>query len=98
MQIVFLDSSLEDIYHWRKRSNYDSDLIRTFQKKVNYLYKIKDLMDLREQRSFNLEKLKWSRTGQMSIRLNDQRRLIFKIMDDGYIQVIWIIELSKHYE
>lgn len=55
-------------------------------------------MDLREQRSFNLEKLKWSRTGQMSIRLNDQRRLIFKIMDDGYIQVIWIIELSKHYE
>ncbi|RAL57445.1 hypothetical protein BSK20_03620 [SR1 bacterium human oral taxon HOT-345] len=98
MQIVFLDSSLEDVYHGRKRSNYHSDLIRTFQKKVNYLYKIKDLMDLREQKSFNLEKLKGSRTGQMSIRLNDQRRLIFKIMDDGYIQVIGIIELSKHYE
>ena len=98
MQIAFLDSNLEDIYYERRRLNYHPDLIRLFQKRVNYLYKIKDLNDLKDQKSLNLEKLQWSRKGELSIRLNAQWRLVFKIMGDGQLQVIWILELSKHYE
>nr|DAD88504.1 MAG TPA: Killer protein TOXINS, BIOFILMS, CELL METABOLISM.25A [Podoviridae sp. cttxo15] len=32
------------------------------------------------------------------MRLNDQRRLIFTVNQDGEIQVIEILEISKHYE
>nr|DAP44691.1 MAG TPA: Plasmid maintenance system killer protein [Bacteriophage sp.] len=38
------------------------------------------------------------RKGQYSVCLNDQRRLIFTVNKDGDIQVIEILEISKHYE
>ena len=48
-------------------------------------------------RSLNLEKLKGDRTGQYSIRLNDQFRLIltFRTEDDG--RVVVVLELVDYH-
>jgi proteic killer suppression protein len=56
-----------------------------------------DERDLRAMRSLNLEKLKGDRTGQFSIRLNDQFRLIltFHTEDDG--RVVVVLELVDYH-
>jgi plasmid maintenance system killer protein len=41
--------------------------------------------------------LKGERTGQSSLRLNDQYRLIIEETAEGTLKIL-IIEISKHYE
>lgn len=66
------------------------DVVVAYRKKVQILMDAKDERDLRAMRSLNLEKLKGKRTGQSSVRLNDQFRLIltFRTGDDGRIVVV----------
>ena len=73
------------------------DLVVAYRKKIQVLDSAKDERDLRAMRSLNLEKLKGDRTGQYSIRLNDQFRLIltFRTEDDG--RVVVVLELVDYH-
>ena len=53
--------------------------------------------DLQAMRSLNLEKLKGTRTGQYSIRLNDQFRLILKFRTDDDGRVVVVVELVDYH-
>jgi proteic killer suppression protein len=46
--------------------------------------------------SYHDESLKGKRVGQRSIRLSQAYRAIYKILKDGKIQFIEIIEVNKH--
>lgn len=73
------------------------DLVVAYRKKIQVLDSAKDERDLRAMRSLDLEKLKGDRTGQYSIRLNDQFRLIltFRTEDDG--RVVVVLELVDYH-
>ena len=57
------------------------------QRKLEYLQASGELYDLRRPPGNNLEKLRVDRTGQHSIRINDQYRICFVWTDKGVEQV-----------
>jgi proteic killer suppression protein len=73
------------------------DVVVAYRKKIQILEGAKDERDLYAMQSLNLEKLKGKRTGQSSIRLNDQFRLIltFRTGDDG--RVVVVLELVDYH-
>lgn len=73
------------------------DVIVAYRKKIQILAGAKDERDLSAMRSLNLAKLKGKRTGQCSIRLNDQFRLIltFRTGDDG--RAVVVLELVDYH-
>ena len=58
------------------------DIQRTARRKLLYLDDAEDLQDLLAPPGNHLEKLKGNRSGQYSIRVNDQWRICFEWVDD----------------
>ena len=58
------------------------DIQRTARRKLIYLDDAEDLQDLLAPPGNHLEKLKGGRSGQYSIRINDQWRICFKWVDN----------------
>ena len=58
------------------------DIQRTARRKLIYLDDAEDLQDLLAPPGNHLEKLKGNRSGQYSIRINDQWRICFKWVDN----------------
>lgn len=58
------------------------DIQRTARRKLIYLDDTEDLQDLLVPPGNHLEKLKGNRTGQYSIRINDQWRICFEWVDN----------------
>ena len=73
------------------------DLVVAYRKKIQVLDSAKDERDLRAMRSLNLEKLKGDRTGQYSIRLNDQFRLILTFRTEAGGRVVVVLELVDYH-
>lgn len=82
----------------RGKQSFSKDIIKQFKKKVQLLSGISRLGQLRQFKGLNFEFLKGDRSGECSIRLNDQFRLIFRQELENHIEIILIIEISKHYE
>ncbi|MCQ3808868.1 MAG: type II toxin-antitoxin system RelE/ParE family toxin, partial [Acidimicrobiia bacterium] len=57
------------------------DVTKAYRKKMGLIASASE-SDLRSYRALHFEKLKGSRAGQHSIRLNDQWKLIFRIETD----------------
>ena len=58
------------------------DMQRTARRKLIYLDDAEDLQDLLTPPGNHLEKLKGKRSGQYSIRINDQWRICFEWVDN----------------
>ena len=58
------------------------DMQRTARRKLIYLEDAEDLQDLLAPPGNHLEKLKGNRSGQYSIRINDQWRICFEWIDN----------------
>lgn len=83
----------EDLFHDRhtKRTrSFPPDLRRAARRKILYLHDAATLTDLRVPPSNHLERLKGDLAGFHSIRVNDQRRLIFKWCDGDADEVALI--------
>lgn len=83
-----------------KKHRYQPDIIRRYQKAINFLKTSSSIEALWNIRSLNYEVLKGDKTGISSIRVNDQYRVEFtvKLNDDCPILTICnILELSNHY-
>ena len=63
------------------------DIQQTARRKLRYLQSTETLADLRSPPGNRLEALKGSRTGQHSIRINDQWRICFLWTEAGAEQV-----------
>lgn len=98
MKRQFHDSRLEAIYLGTKRENFHPEVIGTFRRRIRYIDLAPSFSDIANNPWLYLEKLRGDRKGQYSIRLNKQRRLIFELLDGWGVQVLDILELSKHYE
>lgn len=99
MRFQFEDDDLRRLYTdsgFRLRA-YNADITRQFRKKVGFLKAAADERDLYNYRALRFEKLLGGRTGQHSIRLNDQWRLIVRLDDDENGRYIAIIEIVDYH-
>jgi toxin HigB-1 len=87
MEIVirgFGNRLAEDLFHDRQSKRvrvFPPDVRRVARRKLLYLHDAATLNDLRVPPANRLERLKGSRAGHYSIRINDQWRLVFKWLD-----------------
>lgn len=107
MKVLFKTTELEHYYitpldELKGKLPFQKDVIKQFKKKVQLLLSITSIDELKLFNSLNLEKLKGDLTGQFSIRLNKQYRLIFQTLDESIgevvLEIVLVNEISKHYE
>lgn len=98
MRVKFDDSELKRLYEDSTfhAQRYGPELVKAYRKKVGLIVAAANEQDLRSLRSLHFEKLAGSRTGQHSIRLNDQWRLIFRLENDDNGRLIVIVEVVDY--
>lgn len=105
MQILFEQTYLEDLFlkgtTTDKHHRYQPQVIRGYQKAINYLKLANRPEDLYPFRSLHFEALHGDKEGLFSVRANDQYRVELKIVslqDIITVQVCHILDLTNHYE
>jgi len=73
----FASNETRNIFLGNSSTKYPKDIQRTARRKLIYLDDAEDFQDLLAPPGNHLEKLKGSRSGQFSIRINDQWRICF---------------------
>lgn len=79
----FKDRSAEQVAAGKAPKGFPADLVRSAQRKLYMLEHAVELRDLMLPPGNRLEALKGNRTGQHSIRVNDQWRICFVWKEDG---------------
>jgi toxin HigB-1 len=74
-----------------------SDITKAYRKKMGLLVAATSELDLRAFTSLHFEKLTGDRSGQHSIRLNKQWRLIFRIERHSGDKLLLIIEIVDYH-
>lgn len=102
MQVIFKTIELKQLYlipvdTIKGKLPFQKRTIQQYKNRIVLLESIEKITDLYSFKSLHFEKLKGERTGQSSIRLNDQYRLIIEQITDDVLKIL-IIEISKHYE
>jgi proteic killer suppression protein len=102
MQVIFKTLELERLYlipfdSIKGKLPFQKSLILQYKNRITLLESIERITDLYSFKSLHFEKLRGEKTGQSSIRLNDQYRLIMEQVNDEIVKIL-IVEISKHYE
>jgi len=79
----FRNSLTEAVYMGESPKGFPADLVKVARRKLGYLHAAHDLRDLRVPPGNRLEALSGDRSGQHSIRINDQFRICFRWTADG---------------
>lgn len=105
MKVRFISEELEYFYttplsEIRGKLPVPREVLQHYKKKIQILISVESLEELSFFRSLHFELLKGERSGEYSIRLNLQYRLIFNVEQDNQLvfKVLVIREISKHYE
>ena len=69
-------------------------VIKAARNKLLKLEYAKDERDLRNWKALNYKKLSGDRMGQRSIRVNDQYRIVFVLLDDEQPPAVRILEIG----
>jgi proteic killer suppression protein len=83
----FADAETEKIWHRQRSRKLPHDIQRTARRKLLLLNAAPDLNSLRVPPGNRLEALKGNRSGQHSIRINDQWRICFEWKSGSAIHV-----------
>ena len=78
----FASDEMQKIFLGQISRKFPKDIQRTARRKLIYLDDAEDLQDLLAPPGNRLEKLKGDRSGQYSIRINDQWRICFNWSDN----------------
>ncbi len=86
----FSDSEAEKIYSLQRSRKLPQDIQQIALRKLRMLNNARTLQDLRIPPANRLEKLSGDRSGQYSIRINDQWRICFEWQEqDAYkVQIV----------
>lgn len=72
-------------------------LIKAARRQLQKILAANDERDLREVKSLHYEKLKGNRSGERSIRLNKQWRLILRIEDDASPPKVVVVGIEDYH-
>ena len=84
MKLVFSEQAWEDYLHWQKT---DKKLVQ----RINEL--IRDIARSPHAGIGKPEPLRHALSGYWSRRINDEHRIVYKVVDDS----MWIAQLRYHY-
>lgn len=107
MRVVFSNKELKQWFETplndiEEKLPFNIEILKQYKKKVQLILSADSLIELKKINGLNFEALKGDRKGQFSIRLNKQYRLIIKQLTENensiVIDIVLIIEISKHYE
>ena len=90
MIISFGDKITENIFNGisnKKTRGYPQELIKIFERKLDFINGAFELIDLKSPPRNRLKKLKRDLEGFYSIRVNDQFRIIFKWHNHDALEV-----------
>lgn len=96
MELYFKDKKIEKIYNTWESRDFSIEIIIKFIQKINILKNINNVMDLRNLRSLNFEKMKNYEIWDYSIRVNKSYRIIFNIIWNE-IKIIEVTDFNNHY-
>lgn len=98
MEVSFEDPTLERLEaDPRFTAGLDAALVKAFRKRMQFIRSALDERALYAMKSLHYEKLKGDRTGQRSIRLNDQWRLILRAAEDDAGKRIVILSITDYH-
>lgn len=104
MEITFNETYLQELYQTGKTTNkkhrYQPSIVRKYKQVVDLMYDQPDVLALKRYNSLNYEKLKGTKAGLSSVRVNDQYRIEFEeeiIAGQSIATICNIVELSNHY-
>jgi proteic killer suppression protein len=84
---AFACRETERIFRGERSRRFPPDIQNTARRKLEYLHRARTLLDLMAPPGNRLEALRGTRSGQYSIRINDQWRICFIWRDDGVERV-----------
>lgn len=101
MIVIFEKEYLRELYEtgkaYNKKHRFQPEIIRKYQYCISLMRRVPDTVSLAKYNGLKLENLK----GISSIRVNNQYRIEFTIIDNGLETVATIcniLELSNHYK
>ena len=84
-----------------KKHRFQPDIIRRYQKAINFLKGASSIEALWPIRSLNYEVLSGDKAGRSSVRVNDQYRVEFTVSlneKEPILTICNVVELSNHYK
>lgn len=84
-----------------KKHRFQPDIIRRYQKAINFLKMSSSIEALWKIHSLNYEVLTGDKAGRSSVRVNDQYRVEFTVdlnNNEPILTVCNVVELSNHYK
>lgn len=98
MEVSFADESLAAIETDPAGTSLPLAVVNSARKKLHYIRAAPDERSLRNWRSLHYEKLSGKRSGQRSIRLNEQWRMILELDESTNPHKIIVLSIENHYE
>ena len=90
----FRDRATAQLFRRLRVRRLPPDIQRTALRKLRMLHRSRTLADLRVPPANRLEQLRGDRTGQLSIRINDQWRICFR-WENGNAYDVEIVDYHK---
>jgi plasmid maintenance system killer protein len=99
MIVQFDNPDLIDYYAgtYRGKLPFQSSVIRQFQKVVNYMVAAPNFSELKKINSLRLHPLKKELEGKWAARINDQYRLIFRLDNEGKIEIVTLEDITDYH-
>ncbi len=105
MIVIFEKDELRLLYEFGRnldrKHRFQPDIIRRYQKAVNFLKAASSLETLWHIHSLNYEVLSGDKAGRSSVRVNDQYRIEFTVVmnnNEPLLTVGNILDLTNHYK
>lgn len=105
MVVTFEKEYLQRLYETGqssdKRHRMQPDIVRRYQKTINFLKGASSIETLWQIKSLNYEVLSGDKAGLSSVRVNDKYRVEFSVTlndSEPMLTVCNIVELSNHYK
>jgi len=100
MEVEFADGKLEAIEtdHAIQATRLPPEVIASCRRKLIFLRNAPDERTLRNWKSLHYEKLDGKREGQRSIRLNDQWRMVFELIEDKSPPKIRVLSVEDYHK
>lgn len=78
-------------------AGFPLSVVRVYRKRIAFIRGAPDERDFYAMKSLHFEKLKGERTGQFSMRLNDQWRLILEFLSSQNGKVVVVISIEDYH-
>jgi proteic killer suppression protein len=98
MDIRFEDSDLDRLETDSSFSaGFPASIVKAFRMRMQWIRSSPDERSFYGLRSFRFEKMKRSKLGEYSMRLNDQWRLIIRFEGEGKKKVVVVVAITDYH-